>query len=318
MATMPENIANSGQNWPPPDSDPTSFGERITHYRDRIDNCLVQFIPNENTFPEHLHKAMRYSVLGGGKRVRPLLTYACGEVLNLDPALLDAPAAAVELIHAFSLVHDDLPAMDDDALRRGRPTTHVAFDEATAILAGDALQALAFDLLASYPALNDYPQSRIRMMRCLSSAAGSTGMTGGQAQDLMAEGKTLAPDELQLMHERKTGYLIQAAIMMACDACPGLEPEHRDAIHSYADRIGLAFQVCDDILDVESSTETMGKPQGSDIAANKATYPSVLGMDAAKEHLETLYKASISALDSLPINTEPLRWMADYITRRNH
>jgi geranylgeranyl pyrophosphate synthase len=232
--------------------------------------------------------------------------------------VLDAPAAAVELIHAFSLVHDDLPAMDDDDLRRGRPTTHVAFDEATAILAGDALQALAFDVLSSYPALNDFPQSRIRMMRCLASAAGSTGMTGGQAQDLMAEGTTLLPDELQLMHERKTGYLIQAAIMMACDACPELAPDDRDYIHSYADHIGLAFQVCDDILDVESSTETLGKPQGSDIAANKATYPSVLGMAAAKEHLNNLYCASVSALDNLSINTEPLRWMADYITRRNH
>ena len=295
-----------------------SFGERVDHYRDRINNCLADIIPTEDIFPEHLHKAMRYSVLGGGKRVRPLLTYACGEVLGLNSALLDAPAAAVELIHAFSLVHDDLPAMDDDALRRGLPTTHMAFDEATAILAGDALQALAFDVLSSYPALNDLPQSRIRMMRCLSSAAGSTGMTGGQAQDLMAEGKTLQPDELQLMHERKTGYLIQAAIMMVCDACPELAPDDRDSIHSFADHIGLAFQVCDDILDVESSTEALGKPQGSDIAANKATYPSVLGMAAAKEHLTGLYCASINALEKLPMNTEPLRWMADYITRRNH
>lgn len=297
---------------------PPSFGERVDAYRQRIDDCLVAILPDETTFPEHLHKAMRYSVLGGGKRVRPLLTYACGEALELDPTLLDAPAAAVELIHAFSLVHDDLPAMDDDALRRGRPTTHIAFDEATAILAGDALQALAFDLLASYPALNAYPQSRIQMMRCLTSAAGSTGMTGGQAQDLMAEGKTLTRDELQLMHERKTGYLIQAAIMMACDARPELDSSHRASIQRFADRIGLAFQVCDDILDVESTTETLGKPQGSDVAANKATYPSVLGMRAAKQHLESLYNESITALEALPFNTEPLRWMADYITRRNY
>lgn len=295
-----------------------TFGQRVDHYRHRIDDCLFNVLPNEATFPEHLHKAMRYSVLGGGKRVRPLLTYACGETLNLDPTLLDAPAAAVELIHAFSLVHDDLPAMDDDALRRGRPTTHVAFDEATAILAGDALQALAFDLLASFPALNELPHARISMMRCLASAAGSTGMTGGQAQDLMAEGKSLLPEELQLMHERKTGYLIQAAIMMACDASPDLERTHRDGIQRYADRIGLAFQVCDDILDVESSTETLGKPQGSDLAANKATYPSVLGMAAAKEHLESLYSESIAALQTLPFDTSALQWMADYITRRNH
>ncbi|MFK8030471.1 MAG: polyprenyl synthetase family protein [Gammaproteobacteria bacterium] len=315
---MSKHTASYSDSGASTESDRSSFGERVTQYRDRIDGCLVDVIPNEDTFPEHLHKAMRYSVLGGGKRVRPLLTYACGEVLNLDPALLDAPAAAVELIHAFSLVHDDLPAMDDDALRRGRPTTHIAFDEATAILAGDALQALAFDILASYPALNDYPKSRISMMRCLASAAGSTGMTGGQAQDLMAEGKSLAPDELQLMHERKTGYLIQAAIMMACDASISLEEEHRQHIHKYADRIGLAFQVCDDILDVESTTETLGKPQGSDLAANKATYPSVLGMAAAKEHLDQLYSASLKALDELPFDTAPLRWMADYITRRNH
>ena len=315
---MPKHTATNSSSADSPVTAPPSFAERVSGYRDRIDNCLAHFIPDEDTFPEHLHKAMRYSVLGGGKRVRPLLTYACGEVLNLNPVLLDAPAAAVELIHAFSLVHDDLPAMDDDALRRGRPTTHVAFDEATAILAGDALQALAFDLLASYPALDDHPQSRIRMMRCLSSAAGSTGMTGGQAQDLMAEGHVLQPEELQLMHERKTGYLIQAAIMMACDASHTLAAEHRDSIHRYADRIGLAFQVCDDILDVESTTETLGKPQGSDIAANKATYPSVLGMDAAKAHLDELYTTSVRALDGLPFDTEPLRWMADYITRRNH
>ncbi len=318
MRPMSKRTASDHPTIRPEAAAPSSFGERADRYRDRIDSCLASIIPGEDVFPEHLHKAMRYSVLGGGKRVRPLLTYACGEVLGLNPALLDAPAAAVELIHAFSLVHDDLPAMDDDALRRGRPTTHMAFDEATAILAGDALQALAFDVLSSDPALNESPKSRIRMMRCLASAAGSTGMTGGQAQDLMAEGTILTPDELQLMHERKTGYLIQAAIMMACDAHPDLAHETRDAIHAYADHIGLAFQVCDDILDVESSTEALGKPQGSDLKANKATYPSVLGMSAAKQHLNELYAASISALEKLSLNTEPLRWMANYITRRNH
>ncbi|MEM7083282.1 MAG: farnesyl diphosphate synthase [Pseudomonadota bacterium] len=309
---------------PEHDADPSTatavspFASRVDHFRSRIDRYLDEVIPNGATFPEHLHKAMRYSVLGGGKRVRPLLTYACGETLSLDPDLLDAPAGAVELIHAFSLVHDDLPAMDDDALRRGRPTTHIQFDEATAILAGDALQALAFDLLASSTALDHQPYSRIRMMRNLSSAAGSTGMTGGQAQDLMAEGKQLEPHELQLMHERKTGYLIQAAVMMACDASETLGDDEREAIQCYAERIGLAFQVCDDILDVESTTETLGKPQGSDMAANKATYPSVLGMAAAKSHLESLYQESLAALQGLPFDTAPLRFMADYITRRNH
>lgn len=292
------------------------FATRVEQYRQRINTALAAYLPMSSTFPETLHEAMRYSVLGGGKRVRPLLTYACGEMLGVDPALLDAPAASVELIHAFSLVHDDLPAMDDDALRRGRPTTHIEFDEATAILAGDALQALAFDILASDQALDAHDGARLQMIRCLSSAAGSTGMTGGQAQDLMAEGKTLTLAQLQAMHERKTGYLIRAAVMMACDASTTLAPTERDSIARFAERIGLAFQVCDDILDVEGNTEVLGKPQGSDLQANKATYPSTLGMAKAKLHLEALYQQSLDALNELPFDTTPMRWMAAYITRR--
>lgn len=294
------------------------FALRVSDYQQRVNKKLETYLPSAQTFPKHLHEAMRYSVLGGGKRVRPLLTYACGEAFGIDPKLVDAPAAAVELIHAFSLVHDDLPAMDDDHLRRGRATTHIAFDEATAILAGDALQALAFEILSSEEELQSHPLSQARMIRCLASAAGSTGMTGGQAHDLMSEGKKLTHKDLQRMHERKTGYLIRAAIMMVCELCDNLDGATRVGIDVFANRIGLAFQVCDDILDVESSTDVLGKPQGSDALSKKATYPSVLGMSAAKAHLNQLHKEAVESLKDLTINTQPLIWMASYVTHRDH
>lgn len=296
----------------------TGFARRVSSYQKRIDDKLAQCLPAASVFPEYLHEAMRYSVLGGGKRVRPLLTYACGETLGLPADMLDAPAIAVELIHAFSLVHDDLPAMDNDELRRGRATTHVAFDEATAILAGDALQALAFEVLVNDPVLGKRPAVQARMVRRLASAAGSTGMTGGQAQDLASEGKTLSVEQLQLMHERKTGYLIRAAIMMACDALDDIDPDLTNNIDLYSRHIGLAFQVCDDILDIEAPTETLGKPQGSDTAANKATYPSVMGLTEAKAYLKHLYHQALDAIETLPANSEALAWMASYITQRNY
>lgn len=296
----------------------TDFELRVAGYQQRINRALERSIPAADVFPEHLHEAMRYAVLAGGKRVRPLLTFACGEALGLATELLDAPAAAVELIHAFSLVHDDLPAMDNDDLRRGRPTVHIAFDEATAILAGDALQALAFELLAHDQPLRFYPAVQTRMIGRLAAAAGSVGMTGGQAQDLQSEGQQLSTGQLKLMHERKTGLLIQAAIMMACDAQSELAVPIRDGINRFARHIGLAFQVCDDILDIESPTERLGKPQGSDAAAAKATYPSVMGMPAAKAYLQELHDQALAELVALPINTRPLAWMADYITQRDH
>ncbi|NNF17655.1 MAG: geranyl transferase [Gammaproteobacteria bacterium] len=296
----------------------SDFSHRVETYQQRIDRKLERVLPSAAVFPEHLHEAMRYAVLAGGKRVRPLLTFACGEALGLSLDLLDAPATAVELIHAFSLVHDDLPAMDNDELRRGRPTVHIAFDEATAILAGDALQALAFEVLAHDPPLSAHPAMQTRMIGRLAAAAGSVGMTGGQAQDLQSEGQQLSCDQLRLMHERKTGLLIQAATMMACDAQPDLDAGTRRAIESFARQIGLAFQVCDDILDIESPTEMLGKPQGSDAAAAKATYPAVMGLPGAKAYLQELHEAALAALTDLSINTQPLSWMADYITQRNH
>lgn len=294
-----------------------AYSARVDQYRQRVDACLEAFLPPADTFPSHLHEAMRYAVLSGGKRVRPLLAYACGEALGVSVDWLDAPAAAVELIHAFSLVHDDLPAMDDDDLRRGRPTTHIQFGEATAILAGDALQTLAFRILVDDPVISERPDVQIAMIRRLGQAAGSTGMTGGQAQDLLSEGKRLSRQELQTMHHLKTGYLIRASIMMACDCDPDMAVETFTHIEQFADKIGLAFQVCDDILDIEGSTEELGKPQGSDLRAGKATFPSVLGMPAAKQHLDELYHSAINELEGLPINCAPLLWMANYITHRN-
>ncbi|MEM6640068.1 MAG: farnesyl diphosphate synthase [Pseudomonadota bacterium] len=293
------------------------FSDRAPDYLDRVNGVLSRALPDAEAFPQHLNEAMRYSVLGGGKRIRPLLAYATGEVFDIDLERLDPVAASVELIHAFSLVHDDLPAMDDDDLRRGRPTTHRAFDEATAILAGDALQIQAFTLLSNDPALSVDPALQIRLVRTLADATGVDGMTGGQAVDLASAGRRLSLDELEMMHARKTGVLIRAAINMAwqCSASP--EPTHGAALNEFARRIGLAFQIRDDVLDIEGHTATIGKPQGSDAAANKATYPSLLGLDEAKARADDLFTGAVALLDAeIPGAIEPLAWMADYIVNR--
>ncbi|MFK8016685.1 MAG: polyprenyl synthetase family protein [Gammaproteobacteria bacterium] len=298
----------------------SSFRDRAARYRERVDTTLARVLPAENTFPEVLNAAMRYSVLGGGKRVRPLLTYATGEVFDVAPERLDAAAAAVELIHAFSLVHDDLPAMDDDDLRRGRPTTHKAYDEATAILAGDALQVLAFSVLAKDESLMNEPATQIALVRTLGDATGVDGMTGGQALDLASSGVRLELHELERMHERKTGVLIRAAILMAWHcATPSAEHAREGAaLAEFARLIGLAFQIRDDILDVEGDTDTLGKPQGSDLANDKATYPAILGMDEAKRRADHLFDESLRILRSIDRNIDPLVWLAGYIVRRDH
>lgn len=232
---------------------PESFAERCSEYSRRISHCLDQALPAADTPPERLHQAMRYAVLNGGKRVRPLLVYATGECLAVDPALLDPPATAIELIHAFSLVHDDLPAMDDDDLRRGEPTVHLKFDEATAILAADALQPLAFQVLAGAAGLTS--GQALELVHLLAHAAGSRGMTGGQAIDLASEGRTVSPDELERMHLLKTGALIRASVLSTCIARRDLPGEQREALDRFARTIGLAFQIRDDILDVEGKTD---------------------------------------------------------------
>lgn len=285
----------------------------LQSYQARIEAVLERGLPSPEILPMRLHEAMRYSVLNGGKRMRPLLVYATGEALGVAPDVLDIPAAAIELIHVYSLIHDDLPAMDDDVLRRGKPTCHCAFDEATAILAGDALQALAFQLIAqAHEQLS--AEQRLSMLQHLSFAAGSRGMVGGQAIDLAAVGKVLTELELEQMHIHKTGALIRSSVLLAAYTAPDLPAKQLNQLDHYAKCLGLAFQVQDDILDIESDTQTLGKTRGADEAAGKPTYPSIIGMSAAKRKLNELYLEAVAALEGL--NAPLLLEIAEFTVKR--
>lgn len=292
------------------------FRDRVPEYSARIERVLDRWLPPADKIPQRLHSAMRYAVLGGGKRLRPLLIYATGEALGLSPERLDGPAAAVEIIHAYSLIHDDLPAMDDDALRRGRPTCHIAYDEATAILAGDALQVLAFQILSEDPAMAVTPAARVEMLRNVAVASGSAGMAGGQAIDLAAAGRQLDLAELELMHIHKTGALIRASVLLAAQSVPGLEAAKLGGLDRYAKCVGLAFQIQDDILDVEGETATLGKQAGADSARNKPTYPSILGLSQSKQRATELKDEAVKALAPLDEAAAPLIWLAEYIVSR--
>jgi len=262
---------------------------------DRSEHILSTLLPPALSEPCRLHEAMRYACLGGGKRLRPLLVYATGQALGAELEQLDHAAAAVELIHAYSLIHDDLPAMDDDALRRGRPTVHIAFDEATAILAGDALQAVAFEALASAPAT---AETRIQLVATLARASGPAGMAGGQALDLAATGSSQTLAALEHMHRMKTGALIAAAVR--CGAlCAGATPAQMQALARYSAALGLAFQIRDDLLDIEGSAAELGKTPGKDAAQGKPTYPVLLGIDGAQRALQTQVQAMHEALAGL-------------------
>jgi farnesyl diphosphate synthase len=289
---------------------------RLQGWQDRIETVLEDVLPPAQTHPGRLHEAMRYAVLDGGKRMRPLLVYAAGEALGISQGHLDIPAAAIELIHVYSLVHDDLPAMDDDDLRRGKPTCHKAFDEATAILVGDALQALAFQILASHPKLLAFPAQRLRMVELLAQAAGSRGMVGGQAIDLAAVGQTLSEIELENMHIHKTGALIRASVLLAAYSVEVVDAQSVQQLDRFAKCIGLAFQVQDDILDVESDTQTLGKTRGADEAAGKPTYPSIIGMSAAKAKLQDLYNEAMEALAAFGDSAHALREIAEFTVKR--
>ncbi len=282
----------------------------------RVEGVLNRFLPAEQTHPAALHGAMRYSILGGGKRVRPLLVYAAGQSLGADAAALDAAACAVECIHAYSLVHDDLPAMDDDALRRGKPTCHKAFGEATAILAGDALQALAFQVLAHAHMGKLRAEHRVRMIELLAQAAGSRGMVGGQALDLAAMGTDLDIAQLEDMHVHKTGALIRAAVLLGAYCAEDLQDAARSALDHYGRYIGLAFQIQDDILDVTGSTEELGKQAGADRALNKPTYPALLGLNGARQRASELHQAALDCIAGLDQRADPLRWLSEYIVAR--
>ncbi|HEY0719811.1 MAG TPA: farnesyl diphosphate synthase [Gammaproteobacteria bacterium] len=290
--------------------------ELLRTYRERIETALDHWLPAEHQKPERLHRAMRYSTLDGGKRVRAVLVYMAGQLFDVPLRRLDAPACAVEMIHAYSLIHDDLPAMDNDDLRRGKPTCHKAFDDATAILAGDALQALAFEVLARDEAMEATPTQRLKMVTELAQAAGSVGMVGGQAIDMEAVGHTLTLEALQTMHRHKTGALLRASIRLGALSHPGLSAAELERLDTYADAIGLAFQIRDDILDVEADTATLGKPQGSDQARNKPTYTSLLGLEGARQKAHELHTAALASLTGFGPSAEPLRGIASYIVER--
>lgn len=290
----------------------------LTACQQRIELELDKRLPNANFIPKTLHQAMRYSVLNGGKRTRPLLTYATGKALGLQEIVLDAQACAVEFIHVYSLIHDDLPAMDNDDLRRGKPTCHRAFDEATAILAGDALQALAFDTLSNDRAIQVDAKLRLKMIGILSKASGSEGMVGGQAIDLAAVGQKLCLPELENMHIHKTGALIRASVNLAVLSKPDVEPNKAKQLDHYAKCIGLSFQVKDDILDVESDTSTLGKTQGKDIDNDKPTYPSLLGLTGAKEKALELHNEAINSLTEFGAEADLLRELSLYIIERTN
>ncbi|MBB4126307.1 farnesyl diphosphate synthase [Xanthomonas translucens] len=287
----------------------------FARWRQRVETGLDAHLPSAATAPLRLHAAMRHATLGGGKRMRPLLVYATGALFAADEARLDAPALAVELIHAYSLVHDDLPAMDDDALRRGRPTVHIAFDEATAILAGDALQSLAFALLAN--AGDADAALRVRWLQTLADAAGAAGMCGGQALDIDATGTVQPLPELQRMHALKTGALIRASVRLGALG-GGADTVALAQLDTFASALGLAFQVRDDILDVEASSEQLGKTAGKDAAQAKSTYPALLGMDGAKAKLAELATTMRDSLQGHGARADTLAALARLAVDRAH
>ncbi|MCE7913195.1 MAG: polyprenyl synthetase family protein [Nitrosomonas sp. PRO4] len=291
------------------------FQNWATSCQARIETFLEARLPAIDCVPERLHKAMRYSVLGGGKRVRPLLSFAAGELAAAEVERVTIVAAAVELIHAYSLVHDDLPCMDDDILRRGKPTCHIEFDEATALLTGDSLQTLAFEIMAE-KRLTDAPQAQLEMIAQLAFAAGSRGMAGGQAFDLESIGKTLSLPELEYMHIHKTGALIRAAVMLGARCGNRLNDEHLAKLDHFAKCVGLAFQVVDDLLDAEATTATLGKTAGKDAENNKPTYVSILGISEARELAQKLQYDADQVLNSFDDGVSRLRQVTDFIIKR--
>lgn len=294
-----------------------SLQDRLNPLQSRANTCLERYLPAAELAPVRLHQAMRYAVLAPGKRIRPVLTYATGLALGAPLASLDAAAAAVELIHAYSLIHDDLPAMDDDDLRRGRPTCHRQFDEATAILAGDALQAFAFEVIERETPAEISVATRLAMIRTLATASGSAGMAGGQALDLDAVGKALTVESLRNIHSHKTGALIRASVMLGYLVSQRDDAELAARLSNYASCIGLAFQVQDDILDVEGDTAVIGKPQGSDAELDKSTYPDLLGMQGAKDTAQQLCDEAVESLAGLGEAAQTLRLIASYIVERD-
>jgi geranylgeranyl pyrophosphate synthase len=290
----------------------------LTLCQQRVEKALELRLPGENILPQKLHSAMRYCVLDGGKRMRPMLSYCTAKALGINLETVDGIACAVEFIHVYSLIHDDLPAMDDDGLRRGKPTCHVAYDEATAILAGDALQALAFETLAHDSSISATAENRLLMITTLAKASGSQGMVGGQAIDLESVGTQLNLPELENMHIHKTGALIRASVTMPTMVKADIDPTMSTKLDHYAKCIGLSFQVKDDILDEESDTATLGKTQGKDKDNDKPTYPALLGMAGAKQKAQELHEKAIDNLSVFGSEADLLRDLSLYIIQRDH
>ena len=284
----------------------------------RINQFLQQQLAQLTINDEKLHQAMAYGLLIGGKRIRPYLVYITGETLGVSLDDLDGIAGALECIHAYSLLHDDLPAMDDDDLRRGKPTCHKAFDEATAILAGDSLQTLAFDILANHNFSSAVKPKQLKLIQQLITAAGYQGMCGGQALDLAATDKKINLAQLETLHSLKTGALLEASVLMAAECVPKITEQEKLSLKEYAQLVGLAYQVQDDIIDITSTEEQLGKPSGSDLAANKSTYPALLGLQGAQQKAENLFQLALQALARLPYNTKSLADFATFIIKRSH
>ncbi len=296
---------------PPPEMD---FSEWMRQSQAQLEAALSRLLPPSEAIPSRLHQAMRYASLNGGKRVRALLVFAAGELTRAQPKQLEIVASALELIHAYSLVHDDLPCMDNDVLRRGRPTCHVEYDESTALLVGDSLQSLAFELLARQELGN--PGRQLEMVRLLAHASGSCGMAGGQAIDLGSVGKELSQPEVELMHALKTGALIRAAVLLGALCGEELAADKREALDRFAKRAGLLFQVVDDILDCTASTATLGKTAGKDAAADKPTYVTLMGLEGAREFADDLEKQALSALSVHDANSRRLIELTHFIVTR--
>lgn len=284
----------------------------------RVEKALTSRLPSAKQLPFKLHDAMRYAVLAPGKRIRPILVYASGQACGVSQDQLDGLASAVEFVHAYSLIHDDLPAMDDDDLRRGKPTCHVKYDQATAILAGDALQPLAFETICNDPALNVSAATRLKMLRLLAQASGSHGMVGGQALDLDATGHEQSLTELENIHIHKTGALIRTSVVLGALAADNVDDLQLRKLDHYAKCIGLAFQIVDDILDVVADSETLGKTGGKDAQQQKSTYPQLLGLNGAREKAQSLHDDALESLESLDERANPLRQLARFIIERGH
>jgi len=286
----------------------------VTTRQSNFEEVLRRLLPSVDTAPQRLHEAMRYAVLDGGKRVRPLLAFAAGELSGANTAQVEIVAAAVELIHVYSLVHDDMPCMDNDVLRRGKPTCHIQYDDATALLVGDSLQTMAFQLLAEHR-LNDDSQRQLEMIKVLALASGSRGMAGGQATDLESVGKSLTLTELEFMHIHKTGALIRAAILLGAH-CGNLNQAQLDKLDHFGKLIGLAFQVVDDVLDCEADTATLGKTAGKDVNNDKPTYVSLLGIQGAREMAQRLHREALDTMNEFGASSQRLRDLADFIVMR--